>query len=57
MSQRKIGGIGNHYGCLEIKEEDGDYYWAIEDYSGTSWEQIPAYLFDALNQFEDERGS
>jgi len=51
---RAIGEIGNYYGCLEIKQEDGKFYWAIEDYDGTDWEEIPDYLYTALSKFEDE---
>jgi len=29
-----IGGIGNYYGGLSIKEQDGKYLWSIENYDG-----------------------
>lgn len=47
-------GIENYYGGLEIKEEDGKYYWAIENYDGTKYKEIPKYLYDSLVKFRDE---
>jgi len=47
-------GIGNYYGGLEIKEEDEKYYWGIENYDGTGYQEIPKYLYDALVKFRDE---
>jgi len=47
-------GIRNYYGGLEIKEEDGKYYWGIENYNGTKYEEIPKYLYDALVKFRDK---
>ena len=52
---RYIGSIGNYYGCLEVKKEDGKFYWGIEDWSGIGWEEIPKNLFNELNAFEDQR--
>lgn len=52
---RKIGSIGNYYGYLEVKECEGKFYWAVEDCTGHWWEEIPEYLYNALNKFEDER--
>ena len=51
----QIGTIGNHYGHLEAKEEDGSYWWCIENWNGHYWEEIPKYLYDALIKFEKER--
>ena len=51
---REIGEIGNYYGCLEVKEEEGAYYWSIENWSGHTWQEIPEYLYTALNTFQDE---
>lgn len=53
-----IGTISNYYGGLNVKESNGSYYWCIENYDGvilSRWEEIPKYLFDALNNFEKER--
>jgi len=47
-------GIGNYYGGLKIKEEDGKYFWGIENYDGTDFKEIPKYLFDSLVEFRDE---
>lgn len=54
---RSIGGIGNYYGGLSVKAKGGKYFWAIENYDGVSWEEIPADLFTALNALEDSRGN
>ena len=50
-----VGTIGNYYGSLEIVEENGKYFWGIEDYSGTYWEEIPFILFGELTKFEESR--
>jgi hypothetical protein len=47
-----IGGIGNYYGGLSIKEEGGCFYWAIENYDGHEWEKIPKLLYDELLAFQ-----
>ena len=47
-----IGSIGNYYGGLFVKEEDGKYYWGISNYDGTGWEEIPKKLYKALLKFE-----
>ena len=52
---REIGAIYNHYGGLEVQQQDGRFYWAIMDWCKETWEEIPEYLFIALNRFEDER--
>lgn len=53
---QSIGDIGNYYGGLEVKEEDGRYFWGIADYDGEHWEEIPEYLYLDLHRFEGERG-
>jgi hypothetical protein len=53
---RMIGKIGNFDQTLYIKEENGKFWWDIATYatSGTEyWQEIPEYLFVALNLFED----
>ena len=55
-SPRPIGQIGNYYGGLFVKTENGKFYWSIENYNGHHWEEIPISLFDALNTFEDSNG-
>lgn len=47
-----IGTIGNYYGGLAVKEENDKYYWGIEDWDGTYFEEIPEYLYDALLQYQ-----
>ena len=43
-------GIGNYYGSLRVKEEDGNYYWSITNWDGDHWEQITKGLADMLIQ-------
>ena len=51
---REIGGVGNQYGSLKVKREDGKFAWSIQNWDGDECEEIPEYLFAALNRFEDE---
>lgn len=53
---KQIGNIGNYYGALSVKEEQGKYFWGIADYSGVKWEEISSYLYEALITEEDRRG-
>ena len=50
---RSIGGIGNYYGELEVKEESGKFWWSIEDWHGHRWEEIPETLYRELIAFDD----
>ena len=50
-----IGNIGNYYGSLEVKKEDGAFFWSIENWDGTVWEEIPESLYIELVKFEEER--
>jgi hypothetical protein len=52
---REIGTICNTYGGLEVQQQDGRFFWAIMDWCAETWEEIPEYLFLALNRFQDER--
>lgn len=52
---RSVGTIGNYYGGLEIKEEDGKFFWSIENWNGHGWDEIPESLYLALMKYEDER--
>lgn len=55
--ERSIGTISNIYSKkgIQVKTEDDRYYWSVYcDVWGVYWEQIPKYLFDALNKFQDE---
>ena len=54
-----IKGIGNFYGGLTIKEEEGKYYWIIEDHSTnffdiSEWDEIPKTLYDELIKYNNE---
>ena len=46
--------IGNYYGGLEVKEEDGKYFWGIENWDGIEFEEIPKYLYDSLIKFSEQ---
>ena len=55
---KKIGGIDNYYGGLMIKEEDGKYYWIIEDYDTdfsdlSRWEEITKELYTQLLKHQE----
>jgi|GEM_PF-2444455 len=52
---RRIGTIGNYYGCLELKRAEGQSYWNIENWNGPHWQAIPDYLATALARFQDEQ--
>ena len=52
---KTIGEIGNYYGSVTVHENDGRCYWAVENWDGYEWEEIPKTLFDELNKFEDAR--
>jgi hypothetical protein len=53
--ERTIGTIVSYYGALWVKEENGSYFWGIDNYSGISWEEIPKSLYDELVKFEESR--
>ncbi|QNN99823.1 hypothetical protein P67b_00064 [Ruegeria phage Tedan] len=52
---RTIGEIGNYYGNLDVAEHDGAFWWAIENWSGYYWEEIPESLYRELVKYGDER--
>ena len=43
-----------YYNGLQFIEKEGKYYWSIEKYDEEHWQQIPEYLFNALQQFEGD---
>ncbi|AGN51380.1 hypothetical protein VPJG_00016 [Vibrio phage jenny 12G5] len=49
-----IGGIGNYYGGLSVKEDNGSFFWSIEDWDGQYWEEIPKSLYDELIKFNEK---
>lgn len=51
-NKMKIGKIGNYYGSLNVKKEDGKYFWSIENYNGFFWEEIPESLYNELIKFQ-----
>lgn len=51
----EIGEVGNYYGCLTVKKENGKFYWCVENWDGFHWDEIPEYLYEALMKFERER--
>jgi hypothetical protein len=54
---RQIVEIYNRDGVIHTKKENLKFYWMLESISQDLWEEIPQYLYYALNKFEDERGS
>ena len=56
-SPRSIGEIGNYYGGLSVKTDNGKHYWSIENFDGFEWDEIPASLFEELIKFENSRNS
>lgn len=52
-TETSIGNICNFYGGLRVKEKDGKYFWNIENYTTSLWEEIPKSLYDELIKFED----
>lgn len=50
---REIGRIGNYYGRLAVKEENGKYFWSIEDWDGHHWDEIPKLFYDELVKYDD----
>lgn len=53
--ETSIGTIGNYYGGLSVKKEGEKYFWGIENYDGTDWEEIPKKMYDRLISFEKQR--
>jgi len=53
--EMEIGTIGNYYGGLSVLKEDGKFFWGIENWDGTHWEEIPESLFNTLIEYENNR--
>ena len=51
----EVGDIGNHYGGLSIRNNNGIYQWSIEDYSGHYWEDISESLVVELLKHEEKK--
>ena len=56
-NEQSIGDIGNYYGGLSVKTEDGKHYWSIENYDGQDWQEIPESLYRTLVEYESARQS
>ena len=50
-NQTAIGEVGNYYGGLSVVENNGAYFWAIENYDGWMPEEITKELYYALITF------
>lgn len=48
MNEERVGNISNHYGGLWVTEHDGKYYWGIEDYMDSEWEEITQEVYEVL---------
>lgn len=56
MKPMKIGTFTNYYySDLLIKRTAEGYFWCTEDWEGTDWQRIPAYLYMALLRYEKGR--
>lgn len=51
----EIDSIGNYYGCLSVKKENGRFFWGIENYHGTNWEEIPESLYIEILSFKNSK--
>ena len=54
----RIGQVANYYGCLYVNEQDGKYYWVIENYNtefedSEHYDEIDKELYDALIDFNN----
>lgn len=57
---KDIDGIGNYYGGLFIMENEGKYYWLIENYDTDfddllDWTEIDKELYDSLVAYQARR--
>ncbi len=48
-------GIGNYYGSLQLQERGDQYFWGIENWDGTIWEEIPKSLYYEIKEFEQNK--
>lgn len=49
----RIGEIGNYYGGLYVKKKKKEFFFGIENYSGTHWELISESLYNQLLDHND----
>jgi Zn-finger protein len=54
---KHIGEINNYHGGLWVKEENGKFLWSIQNvnWNEKDWDEIPAFLYQALVKYENER--
>ena len=57
MKVHKIGEIDNYYGGLYVKKEDGRYFFGIENYNPTEWQEIRMSLYRELLSVEIHNNS
>lgn len=62
FNYKAVGVIGNYYGGLFIMENEGKYYWLIENYDTyfddlSDWSEIDKELYDSLVAYESRRSS
>jgi hypothetical protein len=55
-----VGNISNYYGGLYVMQNEGRYYWIIENYNTdfddlTRWHEIEKELYDCLIAHEETR--
>lgn len=60
FNYKAVGKIRNYYGGLFIMENEGKYYWLIEDVSTEFdklkyWSEIDKELYDSLVAYEARR--
>lgn len=48
----EIKKISNYYGGLLIKKQGEKFYWGIENYDGTNWDEIDEKLFKELLRYK-----
>ena len=49
-----IGTICNYYGGLLVKKEGKKYFWGIDNFKETKWQEIPKKMYDTLISFEKQ---
>lgn len=47
MDIKSIGEIGNYYGGLSVKEEDGLFFWSIDNWDGTTGKRFQKHSIES----------
>lgn len=47
--------VGNYYGRLKTKSEDGKFFWCVENYYGDTWEEISFDLYESLMKYGEKK--